>query len=126
MIYTQKIVKFKKIYEDIVYPKEIELEEVDIISYYDKENNILGCSHYQRKCYIFAECCKKYYPCRLCHNKSENHEVERSTIKTVRCMKCFNEQVYLIIFRKYQMNVKIVIQNLQIITVIYVIYLMMI
>lgn len=57
-------------------------------SYHDEENNILGCKHYIKKCYILAECCKKFYVCRLCHNENENHEIDRFKIKTCRCMEC--------------------------------------
>lgn len=35
-----------------------------------------------------AECCKKFYTCRLCHNENENHEIDRYKIKTVKCLKC--------------------------------------
>lgn len=47
-----------------------------------------GCKHYKRRCRIVAPCCGVVYPCRLCHNESENHEIERTKIALVECLVC--------------------------------------
>ena len=62
-------------------------------TYYCKEKNQLGCEHYYRNAKILAECCKKLYPCRLCHNQKESHQIDRFAIKFMMCMSCDkNEQ----------------------------------
>jgi RING finger and CHY zinc finger domain-containing protein 1 len=46
------------------------------------------CEHYQINCKIKAECCQQFFACRQCHNLSENHSIDRYSIKTVQCVKC--------------------------------------
>lgn len=48
----------------------------------------IGCKHYRRKCRIVAPCCGIVYPCRLCHNEAENHEIDRTKIAFVECLMC--------------------------------------
>lgn len=67
---------------------DINIEEC----YFDKDNKIYGCKHYKKKCFIKAECCNKFYVCRLCHNEKEDHEIDRFKIKTIMCMICKNVQ----------------------------------
>lgn len=38
-------------------------------SFHDNEKTIFGCSHYQRNCYLLAECCKEWFVCRVCHDE---------------------------------------------------------
>ena len=47
-----------------------------------------GCKHYKTNCKFMAECCKKWYPCRFCHNENSNHEVDRFKSKFCMCMYC--------------------------------------
>lgn len=48
-----------------------------------------GCAHYDRNCSMYAECCGKFYPCRLCHDKDNgDHSLDRKKVKVVRCRKC--------------------------------------
>ena len=47
-----------------------------------------GCEHYVRRCKFVANCCNKIYGCRHCHNKNENHEINRYEIKEIVCSKC--------------------------------------
>lgn len=47
-----------------------------------------GCDHYERMCWIRAECCGKYYPCRRCHDEAENHEINRAETKLIACTVC--------------------------------------
>ena len=55
------------------------------------------CEHYNRKCLIFAECCNKYYHCRLCHDIKEYdeqidfkkaHKIDRFATKRIICKEC--------------------------------------
>lgn len=47
-----------------------------------------GCKHYKRNCQIKAECCGKYYDCRLCHDEAESHQIDRFATKFVSCNAC--------------------------------------
>jgi RING finger/CHY zinc finger protein 1 len=55
-------------------------------------DNILGCKHYKRNCKIEGICCDTFFTCRLCHNDHCDHEIERSKIEKVKCLKCDTEQ----------------------------------
>jgi hypothetical protein len=46
-------------------------------SYQDKEKLHLGCKHYKRGCKILADCCNKFFPCRLCHDDISAHKIDR-------------------------------------------------
>lgn len=48
----------------------------------------IQCSHYVRGCHVFCDICKKYYPCRLCHDANESHKIDRFTIKQIICRGC--------------------------------------
>jgi RING finger/CHY zinc finger protein 1 len=50
------------------------------------------CTHYKRHCDIFAECCKKWYGCRLCHDEAEDHKIDRFTTTLIRCRSCTTSQ----------------------------------
>ena len=39
-----------------------------------------------------AECCGKYFTCRICHNEENSHEMNRFATKTMKCMYCFTIQ----------------------------------
>lgn len=47
-----------------------------------------GCVHYSRRCWIRAECCKRFYPCRRCHDEAESHEIDRKATRIVACVAC--------------------------------------
>lgn len=47
-----------------------------------------GCKHYRRKCRIVSPCCGLVYPCRLCHNEGEAHEIDRKMISYIECLEC--------------------------------------
>lgn len=61
-------------------------------SYHSKEDGILGCDHYRRKCALIAPCCKKIYVCRLCHDAEEDHKLNRYTVAEMVCMECNVQQ----------------------------------
>lgn len=46
------------------------------------------CKHYNTNCKIISPCCNKQYSCRLCHNESETHEIDRYSITNVICNFC--------------------------------------
>jgi RING finger and CHY zinc finger domain-containing protein 1 len=46
------------------------------------------CTHYKKKYYLVAECCKKTYSCRFCHDEEENHLIERKETKYMKCTAC--------------------------------------
>ncbi|KAM9087210.1 RING finger and CHY zinc finger domain-containing protein 1 isoform 1-T1 [Megaptera novaeangliae] len=47
-----------------------------------------GCEHYDRGCRLKAPCCDKLYSCRLCHDNSEDHLLDRFKVKEVQCINC--------------------------------------
>ena len=50
------------------------------------------CEHYIRRCLMKTPCCGKLYPCRLCHDQAENHEVNRFEVETLQCVQCSTQQ----------------------------------
>jgi len=55
-----------------------------------------GCKHYQKNCFVFAECCQRWYVCRHCHDEIEDadddmqggHKMNRYNAKLMKCMFC--------------------------------------
>jgi translation initiation factor 2 beta subunit (eIF-2beta)/eIF-5 len=53
------------------------------------KGDILGCKHYQRKCKIQANCCEKFFVCRLCHDEQVlSHKIDRYATQNMLCMNC--------------------------------------
>ena len=50
------------------------------------------CEHYVRRCLMVTPCCGKTYPCRLCHDSYENHEVNRFAVEALQCTQCLKRQ----------------------------------
>ena len=50
------------------------------------------CAHYDRGCDIYAECCRRWVPCRRCHDENSEHKMIRADIKSMRCRHCKTEQ----------------------------------
>lgn len=47
------------------------------------------CSHYERKCWLRADCCNgEYVPCRICHNDDADHKLDRFKVTHVGCRAC--------------------------------------
>lgn len=46
------------------------------------------CEHYLRGCDLKAECCGKFWPCRICHDEAADHKIDRYAIKEMRCRNC--------------------------------------
>ncbi|ODV91574.1 hypothetical protein CANCADRAFT_11927, partial [Tortispora caseinolytica NRRL Y-17796] len=58
-------------------------------TYWDKENDILGCAHYQRGVKVQCSHCGRWYTCRFCHDEVErDHRLIRSETKNMLCMRC--------------------------------------
>lgn len=47
-----------------------------------------GCKHYLRGCKVECDECKKFFPCRVCHDKDADHPMERRDTKNVWCYFC--------------------------------------
>lgn len=60
----------------------------------EENNKILDCKHYERGCIIYADCCNKYYSCRICHDEEVNgHTLDsRKDVNKIRCKVCNTEQ----------------------------------
>lgn len=55
---------------------------------YTKGTDRLGCDHYLRACKLRAACCNRLYTCRLCHDASETHIMDRASTTEILCMRC--------------------------------------
>lgn len=51
------------------------------------------CRHYKRGCLLKTKCCGKYYPCRKCHDETEDHAMNRFETEFVACKTCGAEDV---------------------------------
>ncbi|QPG73298.1 hypothetical protein FOA43_000608 [Brettanomyces nanus] len=73
---------------------EVVLSDDDLRpSYFDQNSHILGCKHYQTNCKIECAICKKWYPCRFCHDQQvKSHKLPRSATRYVLCMFCCTPQ----------------------------------
>lgn len=50
------------------------------------------CEHYVRGSDIYAECCRRWVPCRRCHDENSGHKMIRADIRKMRCRHCSTEQ----------------------------------
>lgn len=53
------------------------------------------CSHYDRKCLVYTECCDKYYPCIHCHNNDITNlcdDITKNNINYIKCIDCNTKQ----------------------------------
>ncbi|TVY29701.1 putative RING finger protein [Lachnellula hyalina] len=49
---------------------------------------VLGCPHYKRNVKLQCSTCDRWYTCRLCHDKVEDHILIRKATKNMLCMLC--------------------------------------
>ncbi|KAJ5684801.1 uncharacterized protein N7477_001146 [Penicillium maclennaniae] len=56
------------------------------------EETSLGCQHYHRNVKIECFSCKRWYTCRFCHDKVEDHHLIRRDIENMLCMLCGHAQ----------------------------------
>jgi hypothetical protein len=52
----------------------------------------LGCEHYQRNVKVQCCDCRRWYPCRHCHDEQEDHELNRQKTTSMLCMLCCTPQ----------------------------------
>ena len=57
------------------------------------KNMIESCDIVDMELYSIAFCCKKKYPCRLCHDENEDHNMDRKKTENIVCRKCNLKQV---------------------------------
>ncbi|PVV04356.1 hypothetical protein BB560_001146 [Smittium megazygosporum] len=58
----------------------------------DQQDFAFGCEHYKHGAKLLAECCNEFYYCHLCHDEKCKYELNRYTVKTVKCLYCENIQ----------------------------------
>lgn len=52
----------------------------------------LGCQHYKRNVKLQCFACKRWYPCRFCHDAAESHSLDRKKTENMLCMLCASPQ----------------------------------
>lgn len=57
-------------------------------TYFDADEEVLGCPHYKRGCKLECSTCYKWYTCRLCHDEVEGHKLIRPDTQNMLCMHC--------------------------------------
>lgn len=67
-------------------------EQDKVLTYFDVQQNIRGCKHYQRNIKLQAACCGRWFPCRFCHDEISDHNIVRRETKLMMCMACFTVQ----------------------------------
>lgn len=65
-------------------------EEVEDHEYSDYRP--FGCEHYRRNVKLQCSTCNRWYTCRFCHDKVENHNLIRKDTKNMLCMFCATAQ----------------------------------
>lgn len=68
-----------------------ELQESDLEPCFNSEGR-LGCEHYIRNCKVHCVTCNRFFPCRLCHDEEENHQLPRTETKYMLCLLCKHPQ----------------------------------
>ncbi|CAG8623245.1 35734_t:CDS:2 [Racocetra persica] len=76
-------------------PTDIDNESVDDLkpTYTYENSQKFGCKHYQRGSKLQAECCKRLFTCRFCHDEKCDHKIDRQTIQPASksCNNCKRE-----------------------------------
>ncbi|KAI1471220.1 zf-CHY-domain-containing protein [Daldinia caldariorum] len=72
-------------------PKEIPDETGEYVE--DPEDDRpLGCEHYRRNVKLQCSTCNRWYTCRFCHDKVEDHNLIRKETRNMLCMYCGTAQ----------------------------------
>ncbi|KAI1447560.1 zf-CHY-domain-containing protein [Annulohypoxylon stygium] len=58
----------------------------------DSDYHPFGCEHYRRNVKLQCSTCNRWYTCRFCHDKVEDHELIRKDTKNMLCMFCGTAQ----------------------------------
>ncbi|KAI1636157.1 hypothetical protein F4809DRAFT_610319 [Biscogniauxia mediterranea] len=64
----------------------------DIEDSEDSEYRPLGCEHYRRNVKLQCSTCHRWYTCRFCHDKVEDHNLIRKETRNMLCMFCGTAQ----------------------------------
>ncbi|KAI0432867.1 hypothetical protein F5Y09DRAFT_119783 [Xylaria sp. FL1042] len=56
------------------------------------EEKLLGCEHYRRNVKLQCSTCNRWYTCRFCHDKVEDHNLIRKETRNMLCMLCGTAQ----------------------------------
>ncbi|OTB04170.1 hypothetical protein M426DRAFT_321023 [Hypoxylon sp. CI-4A] len=64
----------------------------DAQDFEDSEYRPLGCEHYRRNVKLQCSTCSRWYTCRFCHDKVEDHNLIRKDTKNMLCMYCGTAQ----------------------------------
>ncbi|KAI1373770.1 zf-CHY-domain-containing protein [Hypoxylon crocopeplum] len=71
-------------------PSEEDGEDAEVPEYSDYHP--LGCEHYRRNVKLQCSTCNRWYTCRFCHDKVEDHNLIRKDTKNMLCMFCGTAQ----------------------------------
>lgn len=69
-------------------PKDDEDKSEEDVDDDESEEVCLGCPHYKRNVKLQCYTCKRWYTCRFCHDKSEDHTLDRRQTENMLCMLC--------------------------------------
>lgn len=58
----------------------------------EEDLEVLGCEHYRRNVKLQCSACSRWYTCRFCHDRSEDHALNRRETKNMLCMLCGRAQ----------------------------------
>jgi len=65
------------------------IDSLEVLDINDIDNNTESvCSHYEKGCKLVATCCNKVVHCHICHDESQDHEMNRYDIKEIICNEC--------------------------------------
>lgn len=71
---------------------ESRVESIDQDSGNEADFKILGCEHYRRNVKLQCSACSRWYTCRFCHDRSEDHSLIRRATRNMLCMLCGRAQ----------------------------------
>ena len=68
------------------------VEEADQDSETEDDFQFFGCEHYRRNVKLQCSACNRWYTCRFCHDRTEDHPLNRRETKNMLCMLCGRAQ----------------------------------
>ncbi|KAI0101876.1 hypothetical protein GGR51DRAFT_528817 [Nemania sp. FL0031] len=79
--------------EPTFVPDEQPTESItDVVDHESDCEKLLGCEHYRRNVKLQCSTCNRWYTCRFCHNKVEDHSLIRKETRNMLCMFCGTAQ----------------------------------
>lgn len=64
----------------------------DVVDIETDGEKLLGCEHYRRNVKLQCSTCNRWYTCRFCHDKVEDHTLVRKETRNMLCMFCGTAQ----------------------------------